>query len=75
MLLAVSSANDLMAVLWISYNMNKDIGPLIIISRSFEHKIVIIFLSIDLNMFWVPKRTVYPRQFFWVPTTYVFVEK
>ena len=26
-------------------------------------------------MFWVPKRTVSLRRFFWVPTTYVLIEK
>ena len=40
-----------------------------------QRKIVIYFLSISFNMFWVLKRTVSLRRFFWVPTTYVLVEK
>ena len=34
------------------------------VSKYFEHKIVVSFLFIRLNMFWVPKRTVSLRQFF-----------
>ena len=45
------------------------------LSKHFEGKIVIIFLPSNLNMFWVLKRIVSLRPFFWVPTTYVLVEK
>ena len=44
--------------------------------QNFERKIVIIFLPISFyHMFWVLKRTVSLRRFFWVPTTYVLVYK
>ena len=33
-------------------------------SLTFEHKILVSFLIIRLNMFWVPKSTVSLRQFF-----------
>ena len=40
------------------------------LSKTFKHKIAIIFLSISLNMcFWVLKRTVsfeYPQHMFWL---------
>ena len=39
------------------------------------HKIVNIFISISLNIcFWVLKRTISLRRFFWVSTTYIFGE-
>ena len=41
---------------------------LVQIRKCYERKIVIIFLPINLNMcFWVLKRTVSSRRFFWVP--------
>ena len=46
-------------------------------SKLFKRKIVIIFLPIWQlkHVFWVLKRIVSLRWFFWVPTTYVSVEK
>ena len=41
----------------------------------FGLKIVNIFLPISLIMFGVLKRTVSMRRLFWVPTTYVLIEK
>ena len=40
------------------------------VKQNFEHKIVIIFLSINLNMFLVSL-----RWFFWLSTACVLVEK
>ena len=45
------------------------------INKNFERKNFNIFLAINLNMFWVQKRTVSLRQFFCVPKTYVLVAK
>ena len=49
------------------------IGPA---KQKILRKNVIIFLPWQQSkyMFWVLKRTVSLRRFFWVPTTYVFVE-
>ena len=45
------------------------------IKQIFKRKIVYISLHISFNIFWVLKRIVSLRRFFWVPTTYVLVEK
>ena len=41
--------------------------------RTFTGKTI--FFTVSLNMFWVFRRTVSMRRIFWVPTTYVLVEK
>ena len=47
------------------------------LSKIFYRKISIIYFLIPKfkHVFWVLKRTVLLRRFFWVPTTYVLVEK
>ena len=42
----------------------------------FERKIVIDILTHYIkHVFWVPKRTVSYRHFFWLPELYILVEK
>ena len=61
------------ACVFIRSNMVCVIGP---DKHFFVCKIGNIFLSIDLNIcFGFSKRTVSRRWFFWVPTTYVLIEK
>ena len=71
------AALDQMKIYLISQFMTNNMMSLGQLSKQFQHKIVIVFLSISLNMFCVLKRIFFlilNQNICLIPTTYVLVE-